>query len=106
MQMNNYKLFIGLLDKDTKTQLIDTNTALKLAWQLVVKQFGFWTIYTGNWVYTHNDWTIVSEPTIIIETSTDENWLNSFVQTIGKQLNQESIFIKVDNPWQCIDVNY
>ena len=100
--MNNYKIYIWLLDKDSKTQLIETETAMKLAWQLVVKQFGFWTIYTWNWIYTHDDWTIVNEPTIIIETSTDEHWLNEFIQTIWKQLNQESIFYKVENAWTCV----
>lgn len=100
--MNNYKLFIGLLDKDIKKQLIPTDKALEIVADKVIQAFWFGTIYTWSGVYTHDNWEVVSEPTIIVETSTDEHWLNEFIQTIWKQLNQESIFYKVENAWTCV----
>jgi len=104
--MNNYKFFIWLFDKDTKSQLIPTDKALKIVADKVIWAFWFGTIYSWNGVYTHDNWEVVSEPTIIVETSTDENWLNSFIQAIWKQLNQESIFYKVENAWNCVNINY
>ena len=104
--MNNYKIYIGLNDKDQKKQLIATENAMKIIANETISQMWFGTIYTGTGIYTHENWELVQETTIIIETSTDEEILKKFVQKIWKTLNQESIFYKIENDWNFISITY
>ena len=97
--MTKYNLTIGLLDKDSKVQEIGTVHATKLVTRIVTTKIGFGTILDANGVYTHEDGTIVTEPSIRVEILDTEG-------TIGKDkiielaselkiaLNQESILFE------------
>ena len=56
---------IGLLDKDTKRQEITTLDAFKVAANIFAETTGGATITEGTGVYTHDDGTIVIEPTLV-----------------------------------------
>ena len=62
-------LFVGLFDKDSKAQEVTTLDAYKVASNLVTDIIGFGTITEAVGIYTHDDGTIVNEPTLRIEVS-------------------------------------
>lgn len=94
--MNNYRIYIGLNDKNTKKQEINTLDAFKITTNLLIEYFGGWTINEGNWVYTHDNWEIVIEKTLICSLSTNEN-IDKFIKDCKKIFNQESIMIEKIN---------
>lgn len=81
--MNIY--YIGLNDKDTKKQEIQTDEAIKIITDLIPIDF---TFSICNGVYTHKDGTKVCEVTIKIESRKS---LSGYIEQIKKELNQESI---------------
>lgn len=81
---------IWLLDKDEHKQLITTDKAINLITDLVIKYFWYGTIYNANGIYTHDDGTLVIEPSVKVEILTDKQHLQ-FVQEIKTTLNQESV---------------
>ena len=97
--MTKFMLTIGLLDKDSKVQEIGTVHATKLVTRIVTAKIGFGTILDASGIYTHEDDTIVTEPSIRVEILDTEG-------TIGKDkiielanelkitLNQESILFE------------
>lgn len=97
--MTKFMLTIGLLDKDSKVQEMGTVHATKLVTRIVIAKIGFGTILDASGVYTHEDGTIVTEPSIRVEILDTEG-------TIGKDkiielanelkitLNQESILFE------------
>ena len=93
----NYNFSIGLFDKDTKTQVIPTQKAKKIIQKLTIKYLGFWTISNKNiGVYTHEDWSIVNEPSYEVNFKTqdpDRKAILEYVLNLKKQLNQESILV-------------
>lgn len=62
-------LFVGLFDQTSKAQEISTLDAYKIASNLLTDIIGFGTITEAVGIYTHNDGTIVNEPTLRIEVS-------------------------------------
>lgn len=104
--MKNYRIYFGLNDKDQKTQIIATETAMKIIANETIGTMGFWTVYTGMGIYTHQNGEMVQETTVIVETSTEEEILKKFVQKVGKLLNQESVFYKIENDWNFISITY
>jgi hypothetical protein len=46
--MNNYRIYIGLNDKNTKKQEINTLDAFKITTNLLIEYFGGGTINEGN----------------------------------------------------------
>ena len=100
---NRYEIFVGLNDKDTKTQLIDTQNAFGIVSVKAVKAFGGATITADNkGVYTHDNGEMVYESTIKIDllfiTNTEN--LENFLREILKDFNQESILV-VHNGMAC-----
>jgi len=93
----NYTFSIWLFDKDSKKQEIWTRQAIQIIRKLTVKFLGFWTISKKNLgVYTHEDWTIVSEPSINVNfkvQNPDRKTILEYVENLKKQLNQESILV-------------
>ena len=65
--MTKTTLYIGLNDRDTKTQIIDTIEAYKIVSNVLVKYAGGGTIYNATGIYTHDDGTIVIENTLRVE---------------------------------------
>ena len=95
--MTRYTLTIGLFDKDTKRQKISSDMALKIVSDLVVQTVGYGTIHNGNGIYTHNNGSIVIEPSIVFFVD-GENDLKNKVKTLAwqikKALNQESVMLE------------
>jgi hypothetical protein len=86
--------FIGLLDKDDKQQHWNEVEAFKIIEKLVCDYFGGGTIYQSRGVYKHEDGTIISEPSIVVMTSTEKQH-GEFVSTIKTFFNQESIGVEI-----------
>lgn len=91
------KLSIGLYDKDTKKQEVDTYTAVDLIEKAVMATgVGGLSVYTGNGVYLHDEGTLVKEPSVFVEVY---GWkldsMKTAVQFIKRELNQESISVEI-----------
>ena len=91
-------LFVGLFDKDSKTQEINTLDAYKVASNLLTDIIGFGTITQAMGVYTHDDGTIVQEPTLRIEVSGVElEPMKKLAIALKSAFNQESVAFEVVN---------
>lgn len=90
-----YTLYIGLNDKDSKVQEINTIDAFKIVGRLV----GDCTIKEARGLYTHKDGTQVLETTLVVEVIDFAGTLNvrPLVQTLKTALNQESIAVIVES---------
>jgi hypothetical protein len=97
--MNNAQkiiLFCGLFDQTSKAQEISTLDAYKIASNLVTETIGFGTITEALGVYTHDDGTIVNEPTLRIEVSgIDIESMKRLAIALKQAFNQESIGFEV-----------
>ena len=95
--MTRYTLTIGLFDKDTKRQKISTDIAIRIVSDLVVNVIGYGTIHTGNGIYTHNNGSIVVEPSLVYFVDGEKDLKNKvkiLAWSIKKALNQESIMLE------------
>lgn len=96
--MKKIMLFVGLFDKDSKTQEINTLDAYKVASNLLTDIIGFGTITQAMGVYTHDDGTIVQEPTLRIEVSGVElEPMKKLAIALKSAFNQESVAFEVVN---------
>lgn len=104
--MKKYIFSIGLNDKDTKLQIIETALALSIISKEVAESFWGGTIYEARGVFSHDDKSIVQEKTIRVETLdfiNDNNVFVDFAKKIRDKFNQESILMEVvDIPCQFI----
>ena len=96
MKTTNYSFYVWLNDKNTKQQEISTIDAFKLATRLTINYFWGGTILESDWIYTHEDWQIVTEKTLKIEVITDKNatQIDLYVLKLKTLFNQESILVK------------
>lgn len=93
--MKRFTLYMGLNDKDTKTQQISIVEAYKIVSNILASDFGGGTIYEAKGVYTHDDGTIVVENTLRIEILFAERpQIKSLVELLKKLFNQESIVVQ------------
>lgn len=95
--MTRYTLTIGLFDKDTKRQKISTDIAIRIISDLVVNVIGYGTIHTGNGIYTHNNGSIVVEPSLVYFVDGEKDLkdkVKTLAWSIKKALNQESIMLE------------
>ena len=95
--MTRYTLTIGLFDKDTKRQKISTDIAIRIVSDLVVNVIGYGTIHTGNGIYTHNNGSIVVEPSLVYFVDGEKDLkdkVKTLAWSIKKALNQESIMLE------------
>lgn len=90
--MKKFTLYLGLNDKDKKTQLINTVEAYKIVNNIITSYTDGATIFEASGIYKHEDGTVTIEKTLRIELLFIEK---STVLEIIKQLkmifNQESI---------------
>ena len=95
--MTRYTLTIGLFDKDTKRQKISSDIAIRIVSDIIVNTIGFGTVYQGNGIYTHNNGSIVIEPSIVFFVDGEKD-LKDKVKTLAwqikKALNQESVMLE------------
>lgn len=93
--MKKITLYVGLNDKDTKTQKITTVDAFKMLSNLCLVYTDGATIYDARGIYKHDDGTVIAENTLRIEIFNPiEQNIMPLITTIKKALNQESIGIE------------
>lgn len=93
--MEKFTMFIGLNDKETKKQEIETETAVNIVYNALSKQgIECITYDIKNGVYKHDNGTIVFEKNIIVELFFVENiQVVRALNDIKTLLNQESILL-------------
>lgn len=97
--MKKITLYIGLNDKDTKTQLIGTLDAYRIVTNILGVDS---TITECKGVYTHEDKTVTVENTLEVVLldfggTLHQDWLVDKVTAIKKALNQESVAKQEEN---------
>ena len=96
--MEKLTISIGLLDKDTKTQLIDNDKAMETVNSCFLSRLDAFTVYFAKGVYTHENGQQVQENTIRVEVVTfNNNDYNNAIQSIKEvkqALNQETILLE------------
>lgn len=93
--MEKFILYVGLNDKDTKMQKINTLEAYKIVNNIVMQYTNGATIYEANGIYKHNDGKIVIEKTLRIELMfIDREIVNKIIDILKRVLNQESIVLQ------------
>ena len=95
--MQKITLYMGLNDKDTKKQEINTIDAYKLVMNVLTQSVDGGTIFEANGFYKHVDGTITIEKSLKIELiDVEENILRGMVETLKQVFNQESIILQRD----------
>lgn len=93
-----YSLYLGLNDKDTKTQKVDTLEAYKILCNLL-KSYnveGF-TVYNAHGFYVHDDGTFTTENTLKIELMfVDEKTIDNIIKQCKIIFNQECIIKQIE----------
>lgn len=90
--MKKITLYVGLNDKDTKVQKIDTQEANKITMNIITSYTDGATIYNATGIYKHEDGTIVLENTLKIELyEVNDEALTAIIDTLKRTLNQEAI---------------
>lgn len=88
-----YQLYLGLNDKDTKLQRIDTIEAYKMVENILLNNdITGYTIYQARGVFKHENGAITQENTLIIEMIfVEEELVDELIQILKTVFNQESI---------------
>ena len=91
--MKKHTFYIGLNDKDTKTQLFSTLDAYRITTNILGVDS---TIKECKGVYTHEDGTITTENTLEVvlldfNDALTDRWIAEKANAIKQALNQESI---------------
>ena len=93
--MKKFTLYVGLNDKDTKTQKIGTLEAYKMVENVITKKTDGYTISEAKGYYRHEDGTITIENTLRIEMLfVDRILVKEFCETLKNMLNQEAIAVE------------
>lgn len=89
---NKTMLAVGLFDKDTKKQEIQTEQAFNIVNKCLMENVEGATVYLGNGIYKHIDKTLVCEPNIIVLLyDVDKKTIDNIINKLCKLLNQECI---------------
>ena len=99
--MLKYNFTIGLFDKDTENQVIESSEAKAIISDILINKYDLFafTMIDCNGVYKMNSTnTIVFEPSIRVEIATDTN-INAegIIKDLKSLLNQESIMLEIEN---------
>lgn len=97
--MIRYVLSMGLNDKDTKTQKIQTLEAYKMVENVIKSlQFEGATIYESKGLYKHKNGEYVTETSLRMEfLFATESQIRNLVSILKSAFNQESIAVQVEN---------
>ena len=98
-KFDKYELYMGLNDKDSKVQKIDTLEAYKIVSNQVAQRFDGGTVFQASGIYRHDDGTVVIENTLKIEiilfdSKLSEKDVKSFVSYLKSTFNQESVAVQ------------
>ena len=93
-----YTLLIGLNDKDTKTQLVNTLEAYKMIMNVIKNYTDGATIYEAFGYYKHENGAMVEEKSLHVEIlyfddSEAKEKTKQIVKTIKTILNQETVAV-------------
>lgn len=96
--MEKYTLYVGLNDKDSKVQEIQTLEAYKVIQKILYNNnVEGATIFEAVGIYKHEDKTFVTENTLRIELMfIDKQTVKSIVDSIKILLNQESVAVQYE----------
>ena len=95
--MVKYTLYIGLNDKDTKLQNIDTFEASKIVQNILTEKTGGGTIFNATGVYKHDDGTVIIENTLRVEiVAAAMDAVRAAIEIIKTALNQESVILQTE----------
>lgn len=95
--MYKYNIYVGMFDKDTKTQVLSNTEFLNTVRKIMrLKFIDNYTIYKCKGHYKHTDNTTVCEPSINIEIISNSlciDVLDKIKSKLCKELNQELVLI-------------
>lgn len=94
--MKKITLYVGLNDKDSKVQEVGTIDAYKMVSNVIGVDS---TITEGRGIYKHEDGTVVSEVSLIVELLDFDNilskgWVKNKIDQIKTLLNQENVAVQ------------
>ena len=90
-----YTLYIGLNDKDTYTQLISTEEAVKKVSAIALKHADGFTLYQGQGAYLDDQGVETFENCLVLEFfDLDETKVRVIMDEVIKELNQSSILVE------------
>ena len=93
--MDKFILYLGLNDKDTKTQQINTLEAYKICTNILMNYTEGATIFEARGLYKHDDGTIVIETTLRIELLfVTSSTIEKITTELKRVFNQESIAVQ------------
>lgn len=93
--MRKYIMSIGLNDKDTKQQEVNTLDAYKVVMNIFASTTGGATVHEGMGCYTHDDGNIVIEKSLIAYIYTEEHdKVLEAAEAIKTALNQECVALE------------
>lgn len=95
--MIKHTLYIGLNDKNSKQQEIDTLTAFKIVLNTVKAYYEGGTIKEARGFYTHADGSLTIETTLEVSILfADDRKTRALVEDLKQLLNQESIALQTE----------
>lgn len=95
--MKKYTLYVGLNDKNTKTQLIETTKAMEMVNFILLNKVEGATIFQAKGIYKHESGDFVIENTLRIELMfVEHEEVKAIVNTLKDVLNQESIVVQIE----------
>lgn len=96
--MKKFTLYLGLNDKETKTQKIGTLEAYKICNNILLNYTEGATVFEANGIYKHEDGSFVVEKTLRIELLfTDLETVEKIVKELKIVFNQESVAVQVED---------
>jgi hypothetical protein len=96
--MKKYTLYLGLNDKDSKIQKIDTIEAYKIVSNILIKYTEGATIYSAQGIYKHENGEFVIEQTLRIELLfVEKNTVLELINILKHVFNQETIALQSEN---------
>ncbi len=95
--MKKYTLYLGLNDKDSKVQKIDTLEAYKIVENILKAKHDGGTIYQAKGIYKHDNGEFVIETTLRIEILfSDRKTVLETIKDLKTIFNQESIALQIE----------
>ena len=95
MKSEKVNLYVGLNDREKKTQVINTLEAYKIVQNILLSTVDGGTIYDSTGIYRHEDGAVIVEKSLRIEIfGASEEAVQEAARLIKIALNQESIIMQ------------